>query len=286
MRYTIDMDIWLRENFYKYNRYELQGQFNVQFNTSCSVKNLIQHCNKTLNLKLGNRHQWTTEELEWVRLHVQDHTWKELAEEFNKEFGLNVTANAIKVISRKHNIQHEVELGVKFTDEQVQWLIENVPGADSWEKVTEEFNKVFNTSKRQTALRSKMRYIEDVFINQGRTGCHIGATAHNELPIGSERVLNSRYTYVKTGKKTWTPKQKVIYEKKHGPIPKDSFVIFLNNDCTDFRLENLYLVDRKIHGSMCSRGWYGSDPELTLAGIKYCELTQAMNEKPKLKGES
>ena len=171
---------------------------------------------------------------------------------------------------------HDTAPRIEFTDEQVDWLIENVPGAASWSQITAEFNKVFNQNKKSTALKSKIRSISGLYINEGRKGHHIGTPSYTSLPIGSERILKSGYAYVKTNTDTWEPKQKVIYEAEYGPIPEGSFVIFLNKDPTDFRLENLYLVDRSLHAHMSRGGWYSTDSDQTFAGLKYWELVMQL----------
>lgn len=70
-------------------------------------------------------------------------------------------------------------------------------------------------------------------------------------PIGSERIQGG-YTIVKTNERwpngsiKWEFKQRVIWKKANGEIPSDKKIIFLDGDRTNFKLENLAMVDLKF----------------------------------------
>lgn len=61
-------------------------------------------------------------------------------------------------------------------------------------------------------------------------------------PLGSEKIKNG-YIFVKTGQpQQWVEKQRYIYELAYGKIPKDCKIMFLDDDITNFSLDNLVLV--------------------------------------------
>lgn len=67
----------------------------------------------------------------------------------------------------------------------------------------------------------------------------------NHRPVGTECVRGDGYTWVKVAEPNrWRQKQRIIWEKHYGPIPKGYNVQFRNKDRKDFRLENLYIISR------------------------------------------
>lgn len=106
--------------------------------------------------------------------------------------------------------------------------------------------------------------------------------------VGTE-VWRCGYIFVKTNdvrhegstsysdmSENWQPKHRVIYENTYGKIPNDKIVIFLDNDRTNFNIDNLYCIDRKINLMMNNFGLMSNNPEITLTAIKWCELNCAM----------
>ena len=67
-------------------------------------------------------HLYIDEEINWLKEHLYEATWQELADMFNKEFDANITHNALKVKCRNLGI---VEKHYPYTEEQDKWLIEN-----------------------------------------------------------------------------------------------------------------------------------------------------------------
>mgnify|MGYP003461112843 FL=1 len=71
-------------------------------------------------------------------------------------------------------------------------------------------------------------------------------------PIGAERTDMQGYIIVKTneywpnGQIKWEGKHRLIWKKANGEIPSDKKIIFLNGDKTNFKLENLAMVDRNL----------------------------------------
>lgn len=67
-----------------------------------------------------------------------------------------------------------------------------------------------------------------------------------------------------TGIKTqdYIEKQRLIWEQHHGKkVPKGHVIVFLNSDKTDFSIENLYCISRKISTIMVTNGWFTDSRE-------------------------
>lgn len=274
MKYLSVHDGWLKENFFSLTRTELCKRFNEEFNLDVSPKGLEQHCNSALSLKKGTHHFYSEEEIRWIKANLQGHTWYEITDLFNERFDTNAYWASLKSYCVKHGIKHsDATPGVKFTREQESWLRDNTAGR-TWPEIMKAFNKRFGAHKTLVALKSKANRRMNVYSN-GRCGAHTGNIPHNLQPDGAKAVRTSGYHYVKYNGK-WMPKQLMVYEMHYGKLPENMFVVFLDGNPTNYDLDNLYPVDRRIHATMCLNGWYSTSPELTLTALKWCELYYAV----------
>lgn len=67
----------------------------------------------------------------------------------------------------------------------------------------------------------------------------------SSLPIGTERIKDRDRIYVKVAKNKWVYKQRYIYEQYYGvKLTPNDFIIFLDGDKTNFKIENLYKITR------------------------------------------
>lgn len=109
----------------------------------------------------------------------------------------------------------------------------------------------------------------------------------NTLPVGSVTYRKGCYNCwcVKVDENTWKRKHIYIYEQVHGPISKDSCVIFLDGDRENFDIDNLYLLTRRellylIRGEMLF-----NNRELTLVAINLCKLQNKITDLNKKRGK-
>lgn len=64
-------------------------------------------------------------------------------------------------------------------------------------------------------------------------------------PLGSERINVDGYIEVKVAEgKPWRHKQRVLWERAHGPIPEGYMVSFKDGNKQNCELDNLYLLSR------------------------------------------
>jgi hypothetical protein len=91
-----------------------------------------------------------------------------------------------------------------------------------------------------------------------------GQDPHNTVPIGTERFSKDGYIEVKVrhlkdgdaNNKNFEFKQRIIYEKHFGPIPKGMIVEFLDRDKLNFEPSNFVLKSRKenlLQNTMCDQ---------------------------------
>lgn len=273
--YSSEEDAWLRNNFRKYGMSELTERFNETFRLNISPSVLRNHCRTMLNLVQGSRHKWTEEEDEHLRLLKERGTqYSDMIPMFHEKFGCLLTVDALKVRARK--IAAIKEEHCPFNKEQDEWLRKNALVFENYEDCVQAFNKTFGTSKTARGVQSHcVRHLglvsgRQAFKKGNKPWCTHEALHETKRSIG--------YTYVKNSNGEWVPKQQYIWEQAHGKLPDGYFVVFLNRDMNDFRLENLAIIDRKKHARMCSAGWYSEEPILTKTAITYCELDQLIRE--------
>lgn len=172
---------------------------------------------------------------------------------------------------------------MRFTVEEEQFLIENASEHSSAE-LAEMMNNKFGTARTASQVLEKCCKSLHVHV---KNKTQYGLKPKEQLPIGTIRSGNNGNTYIKvkdvpiktraTGyaKPNWIPLQEKIYTDIHGDIPKGYMVCFLDCDRTNFEPTNLHAINRKISAILAKNKWWSSDPVVTMAAIKWCELHYA-----------
>lgn len=209
--------------------------------------------------------------------------WKisKLTERFNLRFGLNKTPEQIKSALNNHNIScgrkcgnkaGEYRLFSKRQATEIRRLIKKHTHAEIAGLLNEKHLTSF--TERQIHF-----FTANHRINSGRTGYfnkgHIpwnagtkGLTGRNKTSfkkghrpanyrhVGAERVCSKDgYILIKikekdphtTAKTRYKHKHIVLWEKKHGPVPKGCVIIFKDGNMYNFRLNNLVCISRSEH---------------------------------------
>lgn len=207
------------------------------------------------------------------------HKSSELIKYFNGK-----TEMAIKTKAQKMGLV-KVEVFFEFSNQQIERLIEIYPNTKSALiakefncSITTIYNKAFDLSLKKTddflAKIASENFTEDhparkfIFkkgnksFNQGKkqvdymtpeaiertkaTQFKPGQKVWNAKPIGYERVTVGGYIEVKVEEpNVFKAKNRIVWEKHFGPIPKGYNVQFKNGIKTDFSPENLYLISRR-----------------------------------------
>lgn len=100
-----------------------------------------------------------------------------------------------------------------------------------------------------------------------------GQTPHNKKQIGDEFTAKNGYVYIKIEEPNkWVQKQRYIWEKYHGEIPKGYSIIFLDQNKTNFNINNLMMVRSKDKLVAKNKKLFSNDKELTKTGIYVAQL--------------
>ena len=164
----------------------------------------------------------------------------------------------------------------KWTDEVIQFMIENYKGKDNIE-LSELLNKKFNlntTADRVSNVKANLKRRKGIDLRTGiNRGCikkgnvpynkgkkmskeqynkckntmfKKGNVPANHRPIGSERITVDGFVEIKVAEPNrWKAKARVIYEKKFGKIPKDYVIIYLDGNKQNLQSNNLKAISRK-----------------------------------------
>lgn len=180
-----------------------------------------------------------------------------------------------------------------YTQEEDVWLAEHIDDG-TYKEITEMFNAKFGTNIENVSDHAiKRLHLKKTFnrgdVKKGERRCT------NTLPVGTER-FDGHYVYIKVtdtvndcknrrmpGKASdpnWVRKDHLAWKSNGNRLPEHpkELLIHLNGDMQDCSIENLYLTTRKINLLMGKNNWYSTDRNITLAGLKWCEMYYAMRE--------
>lgn len=164
----------------------------------------------------------------------------------------------------------------KWTDEVIQFMIENYQGKDNIE-LAELLNKRFNLNTngdRVSNVKANLKRRKGINLNTGiNKGCikkgnvpfnkgkkmskeqynkckntmfKKGNIPANHRPIGSERITVDGIVEIKIAEPNkWKAKARVIYEKEFGTIPEGYIIIYLDGNKQNLEPNNLEAISRK-----------------------------------------
>ena len=174
---------------------------------------------------------------------------------------------------------------MKISKEQLVFLKKIIKG-HSCQEIADLLNKKFSTNYRASQIKDiKRKYkLKSGYISKVNSGSFKkGQKAHNKKNIGDEFIdKGTGYIYIKVAEpNTWVQKQRYVYEKEYGEIQKGYSVIFLNQNKTDCRIENLALVRNKDKLVCKNKKMFSSNPDITKLGILTAKMINTTKSKRK-----
>lgn len=162
-----------------------------------------------------------------------------------------------------------------MTNEQIEYLKDIVKGR-SVKEIQGLLKKKFDTE----FSKSHIAYIKNKYnIRSGPIATfEKGHTPLRYKPIGHERIKNG-HVYIKVAEPSvYISKQRYIYEKAYGKIPKGYIVIFKDRNKRNFNLENLMLISKSEFLIMNDNHLYKEDTELTETGVLIAKIIDKINK--------
>jgi len=204
--------------------------------------------------------KYTKEQCEFLIANNYMTPAKELANMFNHEFGTNITATNVKTFRGNNHLNSG--LTGRFEKGSIP--------ANKGKKWEEYMSKESQEKSRKTTFKKGNKPINAVDIGEE----HMRYSGSNPNDQG--------YLYVKVcdgkGNKNWIPKQRVIYEQHHGPIPEGHKVIFADGNRFNFDIENLVLVSSSEEFIMNQRNLRYDDQDLTKTGHLIAKVIDKQNK--------
>ncbi len=260
--------------------------------------------------------RYTQEMHGWLREHIPLQSCAAVAENFERTFGVQMTAGMVNSYAKNHKI-HTKRYSERLTHEWAAWLIEHGPGTNS-EDLTAQFNATFGTHLTIAQINAKRYKVGAVSglktrvpnsgwfckgqvpANKGKkwtdylsleaqersraTQFKPGNMPKRHRPVGSERVNTDGYIYVKVAEpKMWRPKHRVVWEQEYGPIPKGYAVVFLDGNPLNCAADNLAIVDLATNARLNQMHLRYDDPQATQAGIAIAKIATAIGKRKKKK---
>lgn len=106
-----------------------------------------------------------------------------------------------------------------------------------------------------------------------------GRTSINYKPIGYEYITPDGYILVKVGEPSgYKFKHHIIWEQHYGKIPDDSYVMFLDQDRTNFDLDNLELIKKQDLRKIISKNVLTKNKEINKSNILLQKLTNRIKQ--------
>lgn len=167
----------------------------------------------------------------------------------------------------------------KFTVAEQVFITNNVKG-NTISELTDLFNKTFGKNAKANQIRNFKK--KNKLKSGVNTKFHKNQIPHNYKPVGSEFMDDRGYTYIKVADPNeWITKQRYVYEKYVGKIPKGYSVIFADSNKTNFDIDNLVLVRDKDKLVAKNKHLIFDDAELTKTGLLIAKLINETHDKSK-----
>jgi hypothetical protein len=250
---------------------------------------------------------YTPEHLNYLKRIYKGHHSAESTKMFNRRFKLNATRKAVTSLAKRYGFKsgykNRTGWNKMYFEKHIRYLKKIVPNTD-YKIVTKLFNEKFGFNLSVNSLRSLCKRIGvhngftghfpkgHVPQNKGVRGVYYpgcekgwfkkGNVPWDYMPVGSERVTTDGYVEVKVSdtampvQRRWKGKHKILWEKKHGKIPKGHCLIFLDGNKQNVTLDNLMMVSHPVRYVMCHLNYFTDDIEKTKTYVRLAQLKVAL----------
>lgn len=216
---------------------------------------------------------------EWLKENIAGfRSYTKATEAYQEKFQVDICVAALKNHCR-------YVLGIRksrgpnyrrITQEQADWLKDIYPRVGV-KKARDLWNERYGDHLTATCIKQIARHKCDIVVDPEVATANKLKAAHGE---GSKRALREPGdTRMECGRLVmkdtdgqWKSAGRCVWEKTYGKIPVGYALIALNGDTTDIRPENLEIVPWSYLGMLQRNDFFSSDPEITKAGVIWCDL--------------
>ena len=195
--------------------------------------------------------KYTEEQKQFVREHVADRRFPELARMFNERFGTDYRVSQIQCLVYRLGLGNGLN-GVGLVERGMPYRFQ-------------KGHTPFNKGKKGIS-----------FPGMEATQFKKGHVPHNWVPIGSERVTKDGIVQVKVqeGKfqHNWKSKHELIWEEHNGPLPAGHVIIFGDGNRRNFDINNLICVSRAQLVRLNQKRLIQNDADLTRSAVIIADI--------------
>ena len=174
-----------------------------------------------------------------------------------------------------------MEMASRYTEEEIEFVKDNLNSFESFAELAKELNRKFNTNRSREAIRSLVNKRLTLKLGKNRSTFKPGSRTR-ELPIGTIRIGKNGAKYIKVSNTLskfsgyrlpdWVPVQRKVWEDAHGPIKKGEMIVFLTTDRDNISVDNLVCIDRKVAAILNKNRWHFEERDLALAAVYLAKL--------------
>lgn len=170
------------------------------------------------------RISWTAERVAWLREYAPGHNVHQIADEFERLWGVRPSVSALKNAKVAHGARSYTNAG-QFRK-----------GCAGGFKDEDHKRRFLEAGKDRRFKKGQMPH-------------------NGHQPIGTERTDRDGYVWVKVAMRkrdpksahdNWVEKHRLVYEKHHGPVPAGCCIVFADHDQTNFDPDNLVAVPMRL----------------------------------------
>lgn len=259
---------------------KLKPKYNIKASFPTFYRRMVSLSLKPLNRREILSNELTDDEKQFIINNVNKYSIMDFHKLFNKTFNKNISQEKMHEYEYSLNVRKHKVRFTKEMDEYIKYLLRQ---RLSWDDIQNEFNNkfscyasqghIFNRAKK---LKIKKKYA--VFA-KGKDDTIGTEYVH---PDGSIHIKVTNFYRSRNAKKrinNWMRKQRYIYEKYNGKIPKGYHVIFADGNNRNFDPLNLVAVSTRTSGMMHGRKWSEFKGTLRKVALSCCQMEDCVNNK-------
>lgn len=161
-----------------------------------------------------------------------------------------------------------------YSKEELDFIIENYPILGAAE-TAKQCNNIFGKSRSYDTIRTKAHRL-GLKVTKKRKSTVGRANAKKYIPIGTIIEDSHGYLHIKvcddkTREGNYELYHRHIWEKVHGKVPDDKYLIFLDGNRKHCELSNLALIPKGHITLMMKYHLKSDDPAITKTSIRWCD---------------
>lgn len=205
---------------------------------------------------------------------------QEICDLFYKKFNRKTCVGTIINFKCRHNKNRGHYKKCELSDNQLKWLLNMLPYRDNVEAI-EVFKNKFGIELNEFNLRNirskyKVKKVYKQKIRDTRFRDKI------RKPLYNEKTDNRGIDYVRVASRKYQIKTRYVWEQYYSrKIPKDYMVIHLDNDKSNYDINNLALVKKGTLTYCCRKGIELYDKDI----IKTIDMVRLLEKKAEIKTE-